>query len=294
MKYKMTQALVTVMILFVLVGGASAQAPAGLGSEEFGFTQKELVRAIEKVEALIAKCMSEQGFKYVAADYKTVSAGMNADKMLPGIPDSEEKFIEKYGYGISTVYSGQPPQLAKGYSPDRVGLGERNTQIFKNLLPADQVAYNRTLLGQNTGATFAVALELENLSLTGGCTKKAVDQVFQQDKLKGTYRNPLDTLIDKDPRMKSALRKYTEEMRKAGFDYKHPDDVESDIRERLKTITNGGTILVEKMSPQQLVALKELQGYERKIAMENSKLEEEIVAPVEQKIERELFAHEVK
>ena len=46
---------------------AGAQAPAGLGAEEFGMTQRQLVQAVEQAETLIVKCMREQGFQYVAA-----------------------------------------------------------------------------------------------------------------------------------------------------------------------------------------------------------------------------------
>jgi hypothetical protein len=279
-----------VMLLFA--GSASAQAPPGMGTEEFGLTRAQLVQSVEKVEALVSKCMRDQGFEYVAADYTTVRKGMAADKNLPGL--SEEEFIAKYGFGVSTLYTGQPPQLATGYSPAKVGLGERNVQIYKNLSPADQVAYNRALSGENTDATFAVGLETENFSRTGGCTRKAIEQVFEPEQLKATYYNPKDALINKDPRMKAALRYYAVEMRKAGFDYNHPDEVEPDIRERLAAITNGGTIPVEKMSPEQRAALKKLQDYERRVAAKNFKLQEEVIDPVEAKIEKELFAREIK
>ncbi len=288
------QAVINVVTGLVLVGGASAQAPAGLGTEEFGLTDKELVQAIENGEALIAQCMREQGFEYVAADYRTVRAGMGADKMLPGVSDSEEQFRDTLGFGLSTVYTGKPPQLAEGYSPAQVGLGERNVQIFKNLSPADQVAYNRALLGENTGATFAVALETENLSLCGGCTLKAIEQVFKPDQLKATYYNPLDALINKDPRMKAALRKYADEMRQAGFDYNHPDELEPDIKERLNALTSGGTILAEQMLPEQLAALKKLQDYERRVAKKSFELEEGVIDPVAETIEKEMFARKIE
>jgi len=288
----MIQAVVTVVVMLLFAGSASAQAPPGMGTEEFGLTGAQLVQSVEKVEALISKCMRDQGFEYVAADYNTVRKGMAADKNLPGL--SEEEFIAKYGFGVSTLYTGRPPQLAEGYSPAKVGLGERNVQIYKNLSPADQVAYNRALFGENTDATFAVGLETENFSRTGGCTRKAIEQVFEPEQLKATYYNPKDALINKDLRMKAALRKYAAEMRKAGFEYNHPDEVEPDIRERLAAMTNGGTIPVEKMSPEQRAALKKLQDYERRVAAKNFKLQEEVIDPVEAKIEKELFAREIK
>src|SRR6267142_4561359 len=150
---------------------ATAQAPKGLGTEEFGMSPRELVQAIEKTEALIARCMREQGFQYTAVDYNTVRDGMAADKRLPGL--SEEEFISRHGFGMSTLYTGLPPQLSTDYSPARIGLGERNVQIFRSLSPADQVAYNRAFLVEDVSATFAVGLEIEDLSRNGVCAREA-------------------------------------------------------------------------------------------------------------------------
>ncbi len=289
---KLIRAVVTGVAMVLFAGSAGAQAPPGMGTEEFGLTPRQLVKSIERVEALISKCIREHGFQYVAADYITVRKGMGADKNMPGL--SEEEFIGKHGFGVSTMYTGQPPQLATGYSPAKVGLGERNVQIYKNLSPADQVAYSRALFGENTDATLAVGLETENFSRTGGCTRKAIEQVFEPEQLKATYYNPKDALINKDRRMKAALRYYAREMRKAGFDYDHPDEVEPDIRERLAALTSGGTIPVEKMSPEQRAALKKLLDYERRVAAKTFQLQEEVFDPVEAKIEKEMFARKVK
>lgn len=271
---------------------ANAQAPAGMGSEEFGMSHRQMVQAIEQVEQLIQKCMRDQGFQYIAADHETVRAGMRADKRVPGL--SEEEFIQRHGFGVATLYTGQPPQLAAGYSPAKVGLGERNVELFRALPHADQVAYNRSLLGENLGATFSVALETENLSQTGGCTRKAVEQVFKPDQLKPTYYNPQNALINNDPRMKAALRKFATEMKKAGFDYNHPDEVEPDIKTRLAALTSNGSILVESLTPGQKAELKKLQELERRVAFKTYKLQEDILTPVEEKIQQELFPRKVQ
>ena len=288
----MTHVIGAVAIAFLFAGSLGAQSPATPGTEEFGLTPRQLVQSIETVEALISTCMREQGFQYIAVDYMTVRKGMSADKKIQGL--SEEEFIDGYGFGVSTMYTGRPPQLTTGYSPARMGLGERNIQIFKNLSTADQVAYNRVLFGENSDATFAVGLETENFSRTGGCTRKAIEQVFATEQLKATYYNPKDALINKDPRMKAALRKYAAKMHEAGFDYNHPDEVESDIRDRLAALTKSGTIRVQEMSPDQQVALEKLKTYELNVAKINYELAEDIFDPVEAEIEKEMYARKVK
>jgi hypothetical protein len=266
------------------VGATSPDMP---GTEEFGMTPHQMVKTIEAAEAEIARCMREQGFQYVAVDYRTVRRGMNADKRLPGI--TEREFIQKHGYGISTLYTGLPPQLAQGYSPAKMGLGRKNIEIYQGLSPADRVAYDRALLGASTGATLAVALESENLNRTGGCTRRAVEKVFAPEQLKTTYVNPKDVIIYNDPRMKEAARDYSIGMRKAGFQYSHPDEVEAGIQRRLDAITDGGSIPVEQLSPDARAALEELQDYERRVAVASYALELELFEPVEELVEMELF-----
>jgi hypothetical protein len=215
---------------------------------------------------------------------------MNADKRLPGI--TEREFIQKHGYGISTLYTGKPPQLARGYSPAKMGLGRRNIEIYQGLSPADRVAYDRALFGENTSATLAVAIESENLNRSGGCTRQAIEKVFSPEQLKTSYINPKDAMIYKDPRMKAATRDYAAGMRRAGFDYDHPDQVETDIQQRLDAITGGRSIPIEALSDQGRAALEELQDYERRVAVASLALELEVFEPVEELVQMELFGRD--
>lgn len=266
------------------VGATTPDAP---GTEEFGMTPQQMVKTIDAAEAEISRCMREQGFQYVAVDYRTVRRGMNADKVLPGI--TEREFIEKHGYGISTLYTGLPPQLETGYSPAKMGLGRRNIEIYMGLSPADRIAYDRALLGEHNGATLAVAIESENLNRTGGCTRQAVEKVFAPEQFETTYVNPKDVIIYKDPRMKKAARDYAMAMRKAGFEYNHPDEVEPDLRQRLDAITAGGSVPLEALAPDARRALTELQDYERRVAVASFSLEVELFEPVEELVQMELF-----
>lgn len=287
-------ALIIALVLLSACSGGSSSASKSApeqGTEEFGLSRAELVQAIEEVEGHIAICMREQGFQYIATDFATVRKGMSADKNIPGM--SEEEFVNQYGFGLSTLYTGLPPQLTEGYSPAREGLGERNIEIYRGLSAEDQVAYNRALLGSNLNTTFAYGLETEDFSRTGGCTRAAIEKVFKPEQLKASYYNPNDALINKDYRMKQALRYYAREMHKAGFDYSHPDEVEPDIRERLSMLTQGGTLRVEEMTGEQREQLRRLQDFERRVARKTYQLEVEVFEPVEERIQKEMFSRKV-
>jgi hypothetical protein len=269
-----------------------AASAGAQGTEEFGLSPKDLQQKIQQVEGLIAKCMQAKGFKYVPADYLTVRRGMRADKNLPNM--DEEDFIRKYGYGVATMYTGEPPQLTDGYSPARVGLGEENVRIFASLSSQDQAAYNRALFGRNTDASFAVSLEIENFSRCGGCTLEAIEQAFTPEQRSNSYYNPVDRKVNEHPLMKAALRKYRAAMQEAGFDFDHPDKCEAFIRAQLDQITEGGTIPIGRMTSQQREALERLKTYELKLARINFQLAEELFDPVEERIHKELFPRKVQ
>lgn len=233
-----------------------------MGSEEFGLSKQELVDSIERVETLIAQCMNEAGFEYIAVDYNTVRRGMVADKSLPGY--SEAQFMREFGFGISTMYTGKPPQLSDLDTPAKIGLGEQNARLFASLSPTDQVAYTRTLLGEHPDATLAVSLEAENFSLTGGCTRKAIEQVFSPEELSATYLNPHDALYQQDPRMANVFKQFADCMRAHGFNYSREQEIEPDLKKRLHAITDGAPI--EALSAEAQSALKRLQEEELAIA----------------------------
>jgi hypothetical protein len=287
-----TEAAAAVTAVLVLAGSAGAGAPPGLGQQEFGLSERQLTQNIEKVEQLTSRCMREQGFEYIPVDYKTVQRAMQADKLLPGL--SEQEFIARYGFGIATLYTGGPPQLATGYSPAKMGMGRQNNHIYQQLSPADQAAYSRALCGSNPGATFAVGLQAEDFSRIGGCTRDAIAKVFEPQHLKQGYYNPRDALIAGDPRMRAALRTYISRMREAGFDVRNPDMVESLVVEQLDAITGGGEVPIEQLTPGQRLGLEKLKDFEIRLAAANFKIETEVVEAVSLLVERELFARQVE
>jgi outer membrane murein-binding lipoprotein Lpp len=277
-----------VLASLLLAGcGSRATSPAAVpGKEEFGMTMDQLVSHIEAVEASISTCMTEAGFEYIAVDYSTVRRGMVADKSLPGLGAGQ--FTQQYGYGISTLYTGLAPQVSDVSTPAKLGLGDQNVRIFQSLSPADQVAYSHTLFGEHPDATFAVALETEDFSRTGGCTRRAIEKVFKPEQFSATYLNPFDALVEQDPRMVAASAKYSDCLRRAGFDYNFEREIEPDLRKRLDSITGG--LPVDSLSADARAALVELQGYERALAAVAVDCEARFLDPVANQVERELYA----
>jgi len=268
------------------VEDTASEAPLP-GTEEFGMTKEELVASIEAIEALIADCMSEAGFEYIPVDYLTVRKAMTSDKSAAGL--SDEEYRATFGYGISTRLdvAEAPPQLAGPDTVVQIGLGEQNIGIFKNLSEADQDAYNHTLFGENTQATFAYTLEDEDFSETGGCTRAAIEQVFSPEELSASYYNPGDALIEQDPRVIEAVANWGDCMREEGFDYNNPEEVETHIEDRLEAILDGADPAM--LSADAQAALAELQGEERAIAVRDLECEEEFIEPVVQQVETELY-----
>jgi hypothetical protein len=249
--------------------GASQQ----VGVEEFGMTDEELVTSIERAESLIASCMTDAGFEYVPIDAVTFRSAMDALTSAPGLTDSE--FVAQYGYGISTL----PPTRA-------FTAGEENSRIFDQLPAADQIAYKRTLWGDNVEATFVVMLETEDFSGAGGCTKKAIDQVFTEQQRNANYVNPFDAQVQQDSRMVDALEKWSACMRDSGYDYENPDDAEREITDRLYAISKGGD--PRTLTGSEKAALTQLQGEERAVASFDNECFERYVTDVERQVERDI------
>ena len=108
------------------------------GIQEFGLTEEEFAAHVGKVEATIGRCMARAGFEYVPVDVKTVERAQLYVRADPNV--SRRDYHARWGYGETTRFD----------DPVRsIGLGSDNRRIFNNLSPADQVAYNHTLFGED-------------------------------------------------------------------------------------------------------------------------------------------------
>lgn len=263
------------------VAGDQSQGQAqGSDAAEFGLTEAEIVRRVDAVEQSIATCMTEAGFEYLPIDYATIRKAMDTNSKPSGM--TADEFRSQFGYGITTLSVTANAQAT-------IGLG-RNIAIRAGLPPADQIAWNRQLLGENTDQTFAVGLDSEDLSRTGGCTRTAVETNFSQAELGPgfvNYQNSQGARIDQDPRVIDAYRNWTTCMRDAGHSYDTPAAIQVDLATRLNTITGG--LDIDALAPDAAAAVSQLQGEELAIAAADHKCDLAHVTDVKKKVETEIL-----
>lgn len=217
-------------------GGAAAQSAGAGGGDaaEFGLPTAEIERRQIKVESLIQQCMKKQGFDYLPVDPAILRTAMESNSRPSGMTD--QAFRQQFGYGITTLYDAQLKQA-------QASQGEPNRKIRAALGAADRAAYDRALYGENPSATFAAALDSEDLGALGGCTKEAVDPIFPAAELRRLLTTGQDAVGQRalnDPRVVAATRSWSDCMRQAGFTYAKPEDIKSDFQGRLAAVVGAG------------------------------------------------------
>ena len=211
--------------------------------------------------------MGQQGFD-----------GYTADPKPPGADLSDEEYEKQYGYGITTLY-------------DKSDEGGANKTYRDSLGPADQVAYDRALYGDDPTATFADAVDNGDFTRVGGCTKEATDKVFGGSQVIQSLQNKLDALDERilaDSRMVKAVANWSKCMQKAGYeDLATPDEVDTVLHSKLEAIVGPP----ESPKPDyDQAALTALQGEERATVAADVECEAKNVDDVELKVRKELEA----
>jgi hypothetical protein len=251
------------------------------GYREFGLNDQEFTDHVERTQALIASCMAEAGFEYIPVDVQTIEAAQARVRTEPGY--TRITFKQKWGLAVTTRFD----------HPVRdTGLGPQNLRIMNSLKGADREAYERTMWGDNPDADFAWTFDEEDFSETGGCTRKAVAQVFTPEQLKGTYVNPKDVLVENDPRIQKALRNWSKCMREHGYNYrKDQDEIIDEYGERLDELLDGDdpTTLTGK----RLEALHKLQKEEIAVSLADVECEIKYADAVFREVEIEVFGRPV-
>jgi hypothetical protein len=251
-------------------GSPSTSVPLP-GTQAFGLTEAEFTEYVEEVEGLIAECMAGAGFEYVPVDVTAVlevGIWMRADPNM-----TREEYKSQWGYGISTREDNPPREI---------GLGQQNIQVYESLPESEKIAYDRTLFGDDTDATFALALDDEDFGAIGGCTEEAVTAVSPQEMMSSSFINPKDVLIEGDPRVIAAEEEWMDCMSEDGYEYEDQDEIIEEYEERFEALTDGED--PEDLSGEDLEALEELQAEEIAVALKDLECQgplDEVIREVE-------------
>jgi hypothetical protein len=247
------------------------------GTKEFGLTEEEFAGHVEKVQAVIAECMAEAGFEYVPADVETIELAQSAVRVEPGYTRLDYK--KRWGYGVSTRFDNVVKEIE---------LGPQNLRYIEGLSEADKAAYDRTLYGEDPDATFAFTFDEEDFSSTGGCTRKAVEQVFTKEQLSENYQHPKDILIEKDPRVMEANANWVACMQAHGYDgYLDQDEIIEEFEERFDALV--GDQDPRTLTGAKLQELKQMQREEIAISLADLDCQIKHLDTVIREVEIEIF-----
>lgn len=251
-------------------------AELGFGTREFGLTDQEWTAAVEAVQAEIATCMAEAGFEYVPADVDAVELAMQSIRNEPGL--TREQYKEQWGYGVTTRFDNVAKQIE---------LGEQNLAIYYSLSDADQVAYDRTLYGEDPDATFSFQFDEEDFEPVGGCTLRAIETTFTDEQLDPDFVNPKDILVEQDGRVAEAELAWTDCMGEAGYEYEDQDEIIEEYGDRLDELLDGDE--PEDLTGARAEALAELQREEIEVSLVDLECQINHVDDVVREVEIELF-----
>jgi hypothetical protein len=279
-KFRVVPGLLLLAIAFAAGCGGEGDnensSQSGLELEEqLGFSQAGIIERQSRVEGAIRDCMKAQGFDYIPVDPYAQRAALTGKARM-----SDEEFQKQFGYGISTLFGRGTEQ------------SDPNDRIRKSLSQADRAAYDRAIWGDNTGVTFAEAIDSDAIDQLGGCTKEATERVFGGAATLTALKGKLDELDDRileDQRMVQAIDAWSQCMAQEGYRYPEPEEIDSDIQKRFESIVGvgvraGATVPPDAGTSYDRAALTELQQDEVKIANADLKCEKQEITPVEDKV----------
>jgi hypothetical protein len=208
-----------------------------IGGNDEQPTEEQLAQR-RRVEDAIARCMKDQGFRYIPVPPEA----NQKDRFAEAFRLPPDKFAEQYGYGISTIDFSQ----AESEDP--------NTKIRDALSARAKAAYDKALNGQQPqqsndagGGAKVVGGGI------GGCRAKALDQVYgagtaagkggnkaqEMRRFEGLFQDleALRKRIQDDPRVAEAARAWSDCMadaRQTGLT--KPDDAREKVVQKFNQL----------------------------------------------------------
>jgi hypothetical protein len=279
MKVRHLLVLALILIAAAIAAGCGGDEKSNEPPQELedtlGFGSGDGAKEVQsRVENRIRDCMKAQGFEYVPVDPFAQQQALTGKARI-----TDEEFTRQFGYGISTLFG-------KGNQQS-----DPNERIRQSLSEADRAAYDRALGGDNPQVTFTEAVDSGDFTELGGCTKDASEAAFGGAAVLTSLVEKLDELderIIQDQRMVRANEKWAACMLEKGYRYEEPDEIDSDLEERFKSIVGAGVAPGTSTPPSgasyDRAALTELQREEVRVANADLDCEKQEIEPVEREV----------
>lgn len=294
--------------------------PASLLEKAFG-SESERTEKEQRVAALVATCMQEKGWDYVAVP------GGGAFAQSVDTFGTDPEFVKNFGYGIST-------SIGPDGRPSGVGIGgiratdapkDPNASYVESLSESERAAYYTDLMGApppsadsaNGGIVSATPVFSSADSPAGaiaggpsGCEGEARRTVYGATGAPHIDQEALDLLeelrqrVDADPRIVKARAAWAACMADAGYNYSNQQDILSDLSGQLNTLmggpelpggSEGGLIVVVpgadpggKPLDIDAAELAKLQAFEKAVAKSDADCRKERVGDLETEVRSEI------
>jgi hypothetical protein len=187
-----------------------------------GISGNGLSKLTRRLEEGLSVCMKKEGFEYTPR-----ADAIPADAIDGGATD-RKKFVEKYGYGISTIV--QLPSKTKK---------DPNTSYTDALSKADRHSYYIALIGTDPEKSGAAAPTgpggFDPKSCVGKATASVFGNMLAVGQLVSKY-NDVDKRINANTDVVRAMRDWSACMKKGGFTFTKDADALEAINTRMSKL----------------------------------------------------------
>lgn len=207
-----------------------------------------------KVEELVAKCMTDQGFEYTPVDYSSMNG--NAMAMPAGDDGSDLEwgtleFAKKYGYGQTTNPWGDPVDQPTDGGQEWV---DPNQAYLESMTETEMTAYQTALYGVQPNFTddadwenwnptweeqgcYGAAQHEVNPNMTSGGSEDENKWADLEAEMQTMYES-----LESDPRVTEAVAKWASCMADAGYPGMATiTDAETMISDKVQAVYEDGT-----------------------------------------------------
>ena len=222
-------------------GGAGEPTPSDtptpgpleqMWSEAYGeFTTEDANAQQNRMEQIVAECMTEQGWEYTPVDYSQMDGAIAEPMPVEGDGPQwgTEEYAKELGYGISTYdldAGGETPEPLPIEPDEADAWVDPNAEYVESLSETAREAYYEALHGPQPTEEEMVSGEWEYDPANAGCYGRASQEVYdagnnlwEDEKYQGLLEemNLIYERLEDDPKVAEARSRWSGCMADAGY-----------------------------------------------------------------------------